>query len=55
MSKTSTGKYLPGITVVPTLDEVSKSPFIIKKVERAKALIAKYGLPKDDKPAKKGK
>jgi hypothetical protein len=55
MSKTSTGKYLPGITVVPTLAEVSKSPFIIKKAERARALAAKYGLLKEDKPARKGK
>jgi hypothetical protein len=55
MSKTTTGKHLPGVTVLPSLAEVSKSPFVIKKVERAKALIAKYGLPKEDKPAKKSK
>ena len=53
MSNTTTRKHLPGIIVAPTLEEVSKSPFIIKKVERARAVIARYGLPKD-KP-KKGK
>ncbi len=55
MPKTTTGKHLPGITVVPSLSEVSKSPFVIKKIEKARALIAKYGLPKEDKPVKKGK
>jgi hypothetical protein len=48
-------KHLPGITVDPNLPDLSKSPFIIKKVERAKAFIAKHGLPKDDKPTKKVK
>jgi hypothetical protein len=53
MSEKSNMKLLPGITV-PSFWDVSKSPFVIKRVERAKALIAKHGLPKDDKP-KKGK
>jgi hypothetical protein len=54
MSKTTTEKHLPGIIVLPTISEVSNSPFIVKKVERARALIAKYGLPKSLEP-KKGK
>jgi hypothetical protein len=33
---------------------VSESPFVIASVERAKALLAKYPPPKDNKP-KKGK
>lgn len=33
---------------------ISESPFMIASVERAKEFIAKYPLPKDDKP-KKGK
>ena len=47
-------KHLPGITVDPNMRDYSKDPFILKKVERARATIAKYGLPKEDKP-KKGK
>lgn len=54
MSATSNKKHLPGITVNPNMPDYSKSPFIIKKVEKARALIAKYGLPKEAKP-KKGK
>jgi len=53
MPATANKKHLPGITVNPNIPDFSKSPFIIKKVERARATIAKYGLPKD-KP-KKGK
>jgi len=37
------------------MPDVSKDPFFVKKAERAKALIAKYGLPKEDKHTKKGK
>jgi len=40
-------KHLPGITVDPNMPDFSKSPFIIKKVERARAFIAKHGLPKE--------
>jgi hypothetical protein len=47
-------KHLPGITVNPNIPDYSKDPFIIKKVERARAFIAKHGLPKDNK-SKKGK
>ena len=48
-------KHLPGITVNPNMRDYSKDPFFVKKAERARAFIAKYGLPKDDKPARKGK
>jgi hypothetical protein len=46
-------KHLPGITVDPNLPDFSKSPFVIKKVERAKAFIAKHGLPKEVKSKKR--
>jgi len=55
MATTANKKHLPGITVDPNMPDFSKSPFVIKKVERARATIAKYGLPKEDKPTKKGK
>jgi hypothetical protein len=48
-------KHVPGITVDPNLPDLSKSAFAIKLAERGKALIAKYGLPKDDKPTNKSK
>ena len=47
MSTTANKKHLPGITVDPDIPDFSKSPFVIKKVERARATIAKYGLPKE--------
>ncbi|HMH20823.1 MAG TPA: hypothetical protein VK563_03560 [Puia sp.] len=50
--RTADKKHLPGITVDPNIPDFSKSPFIIKKVERARALIAKYGLPKESKSKK---
>jgi len=55
MPTTVDKKHLPGITFDPSRREYdySKDPFIIKKVERARASIAKYGLP-EDKP-KRGK
>jgi hypothetical protein len=53
MSTTADKKHLPGITINPNIRDYSNDPFIIKKVERARTLIAKYGLPKG-KP-KKGK
>ena len=55
MSEEFSKDYLPGITVDPNMRDFSKSPFVIKKVERASATIAKYGLPKEDTPTKKGK
>jgi hypothetical protein len=48
-------KHLPGITVDPNMRDYSKDPYFVKKAEKARALIAKYGFPKDDKPSKKGK
>jgi len=53
MPATSNKKHLPGITVDPNMPDFNKSPFAIKKAEKARALIAKHGLPKE-KP-KKGK
>ena len=51
--RTSTHKKLaPEITVDPNMPDFSKSPFVIKKVERARAFIAKHGLPKEIKPKK---
>jgi len=52
MPTTADKNHLPGITVDPNMPDFSKSPFVIKKVERARALVAKYGLPKEDKPKK---
>ena len=54
MSTVTNKKHLPGITVDPNMPDYSKDPFVIKKLERARAFIAKNGLPKDSK-AKKGK
>ena len=42
------------VTVDPNIPDFSKSPYIIKKVERARAFIAKHGLP-EDMPGKKSK
>jgi hypothetical protein len=52
---TTDKKHLPGITVNPNMRDYSKDPFFVKKAEKARALIAKHGLPKEDKPARKGK
>lgn len=41
------------ITVDPNMPDFSKSPFIIKKVEKARAFIAKHGLPKKEGTQKK--
>jgi hypothetical protein len=30
----------------PNIPDYNKTPFAVKKAERAKALVAKYGLPK---------
>jgi hypothetical protein len=40
------------LTVDPNMRDYSKDPFIVKKVERARAFIAKHGLP-ENKPARK--
>lgn len=53
--RANTNKKIEGtITVDPNMPDFSKSPFIIKKVEKARAFIAKHGLPKQIK-SKKGK
>ncbi len=52
MPTTANKKHLPGITVNPNMPDYSKSPFAIKKAERARAFIAKHGLPEDHKPKK---
>jgi hypothetical protein len=56
MNTTTTMKRLKaGLYLDPNMRDYSKDPFVIKKAERARAFIAKHGLPKDlDKP-KKGK
>jgi hypothetical protein len=48
-------KHLPGITVNPNMRDYSKDPYFVRKAEKARALIAKYGFPKDAKAANKGK
>jgi hypothetical protein len=47
MGTAANNKHLPGITIDPNMPDYSKDPFVIKKVERARAFIAKNGLPKD--------
>jgi len=46
-------KHLPGITVDPNMRDYSKDPFVIKKVEKARAFIAKHGLPEDKRKKSK--
>lgn len=53
MPATSHNKLKSEITVDPNFPDFSKSPYVIKKVERARAFIAKYGLPKEIKPKKR--
>lgn len=45
--------YKPQITIDPNMRDYSDDPFIVKKVERARAFIAKHGLP-DEKLLHKG-
>jgi hypothetical protein len=40
-------KHLPGITVNPDIPDLRNDPYVVKKRERALAIIAKYGLPED--------
>lgn len=40
------------ITIDPDMRDYSNDPFIVKKVERARAFIAKHGLPKQDRTRK---
>lgn len=49
---TTTKKPLPGITIDPNMRDYSKDPFVLKKVERARAFIAKHGLPKKENSKK---
>jgi hypothetical protein len=42
---------IPGITIDPNMRDYSKDPYLVAKAERARAFIAKNGLP-EDKPAK---
>ena len=41
------------ITVDPNMPDFSKSPFALKKAEKARAFIAKHGLPGNNKSKKK--
>jgi hypothetical protein len=52
MTEKASKQHLPGITIDPNMRDYSKDPFVIKKVERARAFFAKHGLPKDHKPKK---
>ena len=52
MPATTHKKLESEITVDFNMPDFSKSPFVIKKVERARAFIAKHGLPKEIKPKK---
>lgn len=40
------------VTIDPNMPDLRKTPFAIKKAERARAFIAKYGLPKENRPKK---
>ncbi|MBS1661553.1 MAG: hypothetical protein JST68_10935 [Bacteroidetes bacterium] len=51
-TSTDKKKTATGITIDPNIPDFSKSPLVIKKVENARAFIAKHGLPK--KKTKKG-
>jgi hypothetical protein len=44
----------PLMTVNPNMPDFNKTEFARKKAERARAFIAKHGLPKDER-GKKGK
>jgi len=44
----------PLMTIDPNIPDLNKTEFARKKAERARAFIAKHGLPKDEK-GKKGK
>jgi hypothetical protein len=52
MPSTTDRKHLPGITVDHNMPDYSKTPFALKKAEKARETIAKYGLPKENKPKK---
>jgi hypothetical protein len=48
----TTKKGTPGITIDPNMRDYSKDPFVLKKVERARAFIEKHGLPKKEREKK---
>jgi hypothetical protein len=52
MNTSKNNKHLPGITVSSDMRDYSKEPFFVKKAEKARAFIAKHGLPKEIKPKK---
>ena len=53
MSIMNSKKEKQDITIFNNMHDYSEGRFIIKKVERAIAFIAKHGLPKGDKPIQK--
>ena len=53
--RTAAQKYKVSIAVDPNIPDFSKSPFIIKKIERARDFIAKHGLPKEKPKNEKSK
>jgi hypothetical protein len=55
MSTAAYKKEEPRIPVDPNVPDLSKSHYVIAKVEMARAFMAKHPLPKEEKPAKKGK
>jgi hypothetical protein len=54
MSTTAHKKGKASVTMNPDMPDYNQTSFAVKKAEKARALIAKYGLPKADK-TKKGK
>ena len=54
MSTNANKKRQSNITVVHGMQDYSKDPLVIEKLERARAFIAKNGLPRNSK-SKKGK
>ena len=54
MSANTDKRRQSNITVVHGMQDYSKDPLVIEKLERARAFIAKNGLPKNSK-TKKGK
>ena len=47
MDKAKESKLLAGITISNNVPDFSKDPNVIKRAERARANIARVGLPKD--------
>jgi hypothetical protein len=56
MNTTATRKRLKaGLYLDPNMRDYSKDPLVMKKLESARAFIAKHGLPEDDNKPKKSK